>query len=139
MKLPNNFLELPAEEQRRIIVERHAERFEQGDTDAGLDLLMAAVTHDPDIPESTKVNLRAKLIQTLNGSGTIDPLSPDRRRAEYDDMQVYGEVMRAGGSYTDAVETVAKQRNVSAATIRRAYDRHVKRWPDCRRLDGRRK
>ena len=138
-KLPNDFLDLPRVEQRRILVQQDAARFKDGDPDAWFNLLLHAVTDDPDIPGPIKVELRARLIQTMQGSGTIDPHSPEWRAVEQADMEIYAELMSTGGKYTKARNTVAKRHGVGASAIERAYRRHLKRWPRAPRLDGRRK
>lgn len=137
--LPDDFLQWPAAEQRRYIVRDWAKRFEAGHPDAWYELLTRAVTADPDIPEPTKAKLRARLIKTAQGSGTIDPLSPERRAAEYQDAMIFSDLHHAGGSLKEAAPKVAAALGVSVATVRRAYERHMERWPQCQRLDGRRK
>ena len=150
-ELPADFLDLPPAEQRRILVRHDAARFKAGDPDAWFDLLLRAVLADPDIPDdpylqigedkptSVRTRLLRRLIKTQNGTGTIDPLSPDWRAKEFADMETYSAIMTEGGKYTKARKTVAKDKDVDASTIDRAYRRHLKRWPGAPRLDGRRK
>lgn len=140
--LPEDFLQWPAEKQRRYLVELDAKRYmesETGHPDAWYDLLSRAVTADPDIPEPAKVKLRASLIRMMNGSGSIDPISPERRAKEKRDADIYSAMLDVGGGLAAALKAVAEHHGVSVSTIRRAYERHIKRWPECARLDGRRK
>lgn len=141
--MPDNWHEMTSEERgafvSRRLIERTAERFESGDPNAWQALLEWSITAHPLIPESTKTKMRAKLIDAFDGIAPLDPISPERRRAEYEDMMIYAELMNVGGGLTHAAKSVAKARGASVATIRRAYERHLKRNPMCRRLDGRRK
>ncbi len=139
MKLPANFLSLPRTDQRKIIVERDAERFENGDPNAWFDLLLYAVSGDPHIPEQTKVELRASLLKLYDGEAAIDPISPERRAKEKLDMDIYAAMMQTGGSQKDAKREAAKLFGLSESTILRKYEAHIKRWPMCKRLDGRNK
>ncbi|MCB0057235.1 MAG: hypothetical protein KDE45_09425 [Caldilineaceae bacterium] len=140
--LPDDFLQWPDAKQRRYLVELDAKRYmesETGHPDAWYDLLKRAVTADPDIPEPAKVKLRASLIRMMNGSGSIDPYSPERRAKEKHDADIYSAMLHVGGGLAAALKAVAEDHGVSVSTIRRAYERHIKRWPQCQRLDARRK
>lgn len=126
-----------AKYKRRLMVQKKCKQFEAGDPNAWYSLLGWAIDADPDMLESTKTKLHAKLSSMIDGLGSIDPISPERRKAEFDDMMIYAELAAAGGGLTGAAKVVAKNRGVAVSTVRRAYERHLRREPDCVRLDGR--
>lgn len=114
---------------RKKLVARLAERLARADPDAPLFLALNAISDDPDIPEATKAALRRRL------------LIEDRhaRPVAYRDEDVYSAVMQAGGTLTAAARTVAAALGIGERTVRKHYYAHMKRHPNCRGLDGRRK
>ena len=136
---PANFSALSEDEQRRLRVKYSVEDFEAGDPDAWYELLQFAVEFDPHIPPETKRKLRNRLYRAMQGDGTIDPYSTDRRAQDAADGQIYAELRHTGLGIRDAARKVAAKRGVSSSTIRRAYERFISRCPSCVRIDGRRK
>lgn len=102
-------------------------------------LLLYAVNDDPDIPESAKRILRSRIILTMQGRGSVDLRSPEKRAAEWSDEDIYRRVMGHGAGAVAAFKAVGQALEVPSKSIEKAYYRHLKRWPHSRRLDGRKK
>ena len=108
-KLPDDFLELSKPKRRMIEMERDAERFENGDPDAWLDLVLRAVDGDAHIPEETKTKLRALLFQLHKGEEPSGLLPAKDRAKNHDDLNIYLAMWKPGESVTEAKKRVAKE------------------------------